>query len=867
MPSLSPPSAPSANPPGPPLFRVRHLRGHIVVVGWLAAALLTAVAEPVLPVARWLSLHMFLLGAVTNAIVVWSEHFTVALLHAPQPDVRWSDVRLVGLNVSVVAVLVGTGGGPAALTAVGAAGVTAAVLAHLVALSRIGRRSLGGRLALLTGYYRSAAGALAVGAVLGGLLGTGWAAHRHTEVMLAHVHVNLLGWVGLPVVGTLFMLWPTVLGLRMEDRTARVARRVLRLLLPGLALAVAGLLAGARWPAAAGLALYAAGLADAAVLFVATVRRRAPRSPAAWMLAAATGWFVLAVLADLVLLATRPLDRLHDDLDPLLQVLLIGFVGQVLLGALTHLLPMVLSRGPAGRDAVRSVLERAWRVRVAALNLAVPLVALPLPDPAATAGRLLAGASVAWFVVLGASLVGGPHTGPGASPGRRAPLLGGAAGVAVTVLALLVATTSGGGAPAADGHHTDTAASGTRTVDVKLSGMRVIPDTVTVPAGTRLVLNVTNSDTMRHDLRVQSGPGTPLLGRGESARLDLGRITGERSAWCTVPGHRAAGMTMLITVESGTADTAAGTGTGGTGHGDHTAAGSGKGPGLNLAADFSPGFAPRAAALPPAGAARVHKVRLRAVERDVEVAPGVRQRMWTFGGTAPGPVLRGKVGDVFEVTLVNDTGMGHGIDFHAGALAPDRPMRTIGPGEELVYRFTAERAGAWLYHCSTAPMLQHMGNGMYGAVVIDPPDLPAVDREYLLVSSQLYLGEPGSEGQVAKMRDNRPDAWAFNGVAAQYAKAPLTAKAGERARFWVVAAGPSDGIAFHVVGTVFDTVYKEGAYLLRPDDPGGAQVLDLAAAQGGFVEARFPEAGHYAFVDHDMRHAEAGAHGTVRVGK
>lgn len=119
------------------------------------------------------------------------------------------------------------------------------------------------------------------------------------------------------------------------------------------------------------------------------------------------------------------------------------------------------------------------------------------------------------------------------------------------------------------------------------------------------------------------------------------------------------------------------------------------------------------------------------------------------------------------------------------------------------------------------------------------------------------------------MRADTPDAWVFNGVAAQYAKAPLRVRAGERVRFWVVAAGPSDGVAFHVVGTVFDTVYKEGAYVLRPGDgaggSGGSQVLDLAVAQGGFAETEFPAAGHYPFVDHDMRHAEAGAHGVVEV--
>lgn len=105
-------------------------------------------------------------------------------------------------------------------------------------------------------------------------------------------------------------------------------------------------------------------------------------------------------------------------------------------------------------------------------------------------------------------------------------------------------------------------------------------------------------------------------------------------------------------------------------------------------------------------------------------------------------------------------------------------MRTIQPGQRLVYRFRADRAGAWLYHCSAAPMLQHMGNGMYGAVVIDPPGLKKVDHEYVLVSSELYLGTPGSTAQVAKMRQDTPDAWAFNGIAAQYTTATVDAEGG-----------------------------------------------------------------------------------------
>ncbi|MHB9856991.1 multicopper oxidase domain-containing protein [Streptomyces sp. YIM S03343] len=459
---------------------------------------------------------------------------------------------------------------------------------------------------------------------------------------------------------------------------------------------------------------------------------------------------------------------------------------------------------------------------------------------------------------------------PEAPAFSRPALWGTAAGVVIVVLAVLFANSGGGAGDQASagvggGYGT------TRTVAVTLANMRIRPAKIEVAAGTHLRLKVTNADAQRHDLKVQDGPSTPMLSDGDSKVLDLGTVTESREAWCTVPGHRAAGMSMDITIAgtsgtSGTTDASgdmSGMDMSGGGSSATTTTGTG---GLDLSADFSQGWQSRDATLEPVPGGTVHKVELHATRTKAEVAPGVKQEIWTFGGTAPGPTLHGKVGDVFEVTLVNDDpSMGHGIDFHAGTLAPDRPMRTIQPGERLVYRFRAQHAGAWLYHCSTMPMLQHIGNGMFGAVIIDPPGLKKVDHEYALVFSELYLGTPGSTAQVAKMRADTPDAWVFNGAANQYVQRPLKVKAGERVRFWVVAAGPSDGISFHIVGTVFDTVYKEGAYLLKPGGSGGSQALDLSAAQGGFVETTFSEAGHYSFVDHDMRHAEAGARGTVEV--
>jgi nitrite reductase (NO-forming) len=427
------------------------------------------------------------------------------------------------------------------------------------------------------------------------------------------------------------------------------------------------------------------------------------------------------------------------------------------------------------------------------------------------------------------------------------PLAGVSAGVALVLVAVLVgvAAQRATSPDASAGPGTAVAETGhTTTVAVTADGMRYHPDRITVPAGDRLIIELTNRDSRRHDLVLATGIRSGTIGRDQTVRIDAGIVGAEVAGWCSLPGHRQAGMTLTITTDA-SAPVAA--------HRDHHMA------------EPSADFVARDATAPVTPTGTVHRLELRVQEVVREVAPGVTQQLWTFNGTAPGPVLRGRIGDTFEITLINDGGVDHGIDFHAGALAPDRPMRPIDPGERLTYRFTATKAGIFMYHCSTMPMLLHVGNGMYGAVIVDPPDLPAVDREYVLVQSEFYLGPDGQPGDLAKMRAEQPDAVSFNGYAAQYAHRPLRATAGERVRFWVLDAGPNRGSAFHVVGTIFDTVYREGQWQLRPGDPGGAQVLDLAPATGGFVEAVFPEAGHYPFVSHSMVDADRGANGIVDV--
>ena len=410
----------------------------------------------------------------------------------------------------------------------------------------------------------------------------------------------------------------------------------------------------------------------------------------------------------------------------------------------------------------------------------------------------------------------------------RAGLLWGLALGAVMLVVALVVALTGSGAGSGVASRAVVTAGGTQTVAVSLAGMRITPSVIEVTKGTRLVLKVKNADAIRHDLVLETGQRTELLTGGESATITVGVVNTGFAGWCSVPGHRVAGMTLSIVVTGAgnTASSAAKVHGSGLGAMSNGASASASAPVIDFRASPQAGWKPYDPALRPALGAKEHRLTMTVRDTVVEVAPGVRQTLWTFNGTAPGPTLHGKVGDLFTITFVNDASLGHGIDFHAGSLAPDLPMRTIDPGKSLTYQFVANHSGAWLYHCSTMPMALHIANGMYGAVIIDPPGLPAVTHEFVVVQSELYLGPQNGTANEAKIAAEKPDAILFNGYVNQYDHAPIRVPVGERVRVWVVAAGPQRATSCHDVVPQSYTLFKEDAYLHRAGNGEPAAATD-----------------------------------------
>ncbi len=433
------------------------------------------------------------------------------------------------------------------------------------------------------------------------------------------------------------------------------------------------------------------------------------------------------------------------------------------------------------------------------------------------------------------------------------------ASVLLLTLIYAIAAGQGNASPSATPSATPGSSAPIGTIEITAIDLDFDPKTVDVATAGVYTVNFHNTGAVTHD--VTFADGTKIA--AEADQMATGTVTipaGGTTFKCSVPGHDVAGMIGTVTV-AGATPTASG-----DSHGGPAAS-------TDVAEDpNAPAYVPRDATAPKLLSGKVHEITLTVEEKLMTVAKGYSQMVWTFNGSVPGPVIRVKVGDTILIHLKNPATntLSHSVDFHASQVAWNDEMTSIKPGEEKDYEWKAEYAGVWMYHCGTAPALHHIANGMYGMVIVEPAaGLPKVDKEFAIVQSEWYLGPQGEPTNLAKAATGNPapDFVMFNGVANQYLDNPIKVGTGERVRIFFLNAGPSIDSSFHIVGTIFDTVIKEGIWLQRFNEGNwGSQAVDLAPAQGAIIEFQTAEDGKYPMVTHAFNFVGRGALGLFQAG-
>ena len=290
--------------------------------------------------------------------------------------------------------------------------------------------------------------------------------------------------------------------------------------------------------------------------------------------------------------------------------------------------------------------------------------------------------------------------------------------------------------------------------------------------------------------------------------------------------------------------------------------------GGSLKGDFGPPQGPPVDAIltspphvpPPTGRTKPAKVivELNVVEKEMPISEGVTYTFWTFGGTVPGSFIRVRQGDtvVFHLRNMPDSKMPHNIDLH-GVTGPGGGAASsfTAPGHVSRFTFKALNAGLFVYHCATAPVGMHIANGMYGLILVEPPEgMPPVDREYYVMQGDFYTSgkyrEKGHQNfDMQKGIDENPTYVLFNGSeGALTGDKALKANTGENVRLYVGNGGPNLVSSFHVIGEIFDKVWFEGGTRYKENvqttliPSGGAAIMDF------HVEVP----GSYVLVDHSI---------------
>ncbi|WP_293623648.1 copper-containing nitrite reductase [Salinisphaera sp.] len=375
---------------------------------------------------------------------------------------------------------------------------------------------------------------------------------------------------------------------------------------------------------------------------------------------------------------------------------------------------------------------------------------------------------------------------------------------------------------------------------------------IKIPEGAVVQLTLINGDGALHDVAIPefSAKSDQVVGR-DSSSVFVFRASeaGQFAYFCSIPGHRAAGMEgKLIVGEGDTAEQA--------------------GSLADISRDPTDLPAPIGEREP-----KTISVDMQTVEKQARLADGTSYRYWTFDGQVPGPLLRVREGDTVDLTLSNaeDSTMIHSVDFHA-VTGPGggASVLQVPPGGQKSLSFKAIKPGLYVYHCATPMVAHHIANGMYGMILVEPEGgLPPVDHEFYVMQGEIYTtqayGQHGEQSfDVRKLLDEKPEYYVFNGaVGALTERHPLKAKVGESVRIFFGVGGPNATSSFHVIGEMFDKAYAWGGTTSAPAEhiqtisvpPGGATIVDF--------ELEVP--GKYVLVDHALSRMERGLAGFLQV--
>jgi nitrite reductase (NO-forming) len=370
---------------------------------------------------------------------------------------------------------------------------------------------------------------------------------------------------------------------------------------------------------------------------------------------------------------------------------------------------------------------------------------------------------------------------------------------------------------------------------------------LTASEGQVVQLTLINGEGAEHDIVFpdQDAKSPRVTGKGSSTTIAF-RATksGDFIYLCSVPGHQLAGMQGQFLVTPRPA------------------------PQTVVEADISrePTDLP-----PPIGKREPQTVRvdLFSVEIEGRLAEGTTFGYRTFNGKVPGPFIRVRVGDTIDIHLKNsaDSSMIHSVDFHAttgpggGAAALQ-----VDPGKEKSMTWKALVPGLYVYHCATPMVAEHIANGMYGLILVEPEGgLPPVDREFYAMQGEIYTDIPhGQHGSVEKLLNERPEYFVLNGSVGALTKLhPLSAKVGETVRIFFGVGGPNYTSSFHVIGEIFDKVYMLGGAHTAPLE--GIQTVTVPAGGAVVVDFKLEVPGNYTLVDHALSRMERGLVGILSV--